>query len=160
MAHSIGSRTHARMAYALRHEGLIPAHHGFVMLGSGAFRNVYLHEETGIAYKVDGGGRQWEYTNKVEYRTAKRLARRVWEHVCIPTVSLYTLKGMARDGSDAYVVAMEFVDGPLGADADDGYSHPGFREYMDAKNVPTDMHGANFVIRRSDNKFVPVDLAS
>lgn len=165
MAPVIGKRSHANLVLDLHLDTFVgkwPKE--FQRIGSGAFRTAYLHKPTGVVYKVDGCSGQWSYTNKAEVRNARMLAKFAWEHVVIPKASLFTFKGKGLGGCDAYVVAMEYVEGPLGRDSKQGYSHPGweeFREFCKARNhIVGDMHGGNFIIRTSDNKMVPVDLAS
>lgn len=176
MASIIGNRKHAAQALEMRLSPEVGILDGWKLQGTGAFRNAYLHIASGVVYKVDGCGGQWGYTNQSEKRNAKRLAQFAWEHVAIPLVSMFTFKeagrvkysldDMTEEGRhNAYVIAMEFIDGKLGREAD-GYQHPGYKEFQETVgwkstvNICTDMHGANFIIRASDNKFVPIDLAS
>lgn len=172
---TIGSRAHALMALEIHRDDLDAESRGFRKVGSGAFRTAYLHIVTSVVYKVDGLGRQWTYTNKAEVRNARLLAKMAWKHVYIPMVSLYTFKeagrggwsidGMQHQRHDAHVVAMEYIEGSLGRDCD-GYQHPGYDEWVNTVGYGSprprldDMHGSNFIIRHSDKKMVPIDLAS
>ena len=171
MAALIGNRSHAKAALDMHLDPVTATDPAFRKIGNGAFRTAYLHEATGVVYKVDGCGGQWSYTNTSEVRNARNLAKIVWERVRIPKVSLFTFreagtKDVRRAKNfDAFVVAMEFVDGPLGRDTRDGHRHPGFEEFRSKGSGPSnnwrcsDMHGANFIIDK-DGFFVPIDLAS
>lgn len=173
MTATLGSRAHAAQAMMLRSDhNVVPETMGFEKVGSGAFRNAYLHVESDVVYKVDGMGRQWEYTNRGEVRTARILAKMEWNRVRIPKVALFTFKGKGRDkwasdtdeaptGKwDVFIVAMEHIPGPIGRDVPNSWDHPGYTEFRDAVGWKRcgDMHGGNYKIH--DDMFVPIDLGS
>jgi hypothetical protein len=153
MAAKIGNRKDAAEVL-MHHEGMgVPSE--WRRIGSGAFRTAYLHIASGVVYKVENNptyAAGSDMGNKCEARNARRLAKHAWKHIVIPTVSLFTI-------GEHFVVAMEYVEGTLGMTYG---KHPGPDEWYKVpyRNRVRDMHGGNYIIRSSDNKMVPVDLAS
>lgn len=153
---TIGTRYHAEAAYDFHAGNPHPEHKNFVRAGSGAFRSVYLHEPSGVCYKVDRGNSGSDMSNKSEARNARRLAKREWTHVRIPQVSLFRLK------ADRFVLAMELIIGSHGMDVPNAYNTEGYHEWFNPSlrtRMPYDMHGKNFFID-SEGYFVPVDMGS
>jgi len=156
MAAKIGNRKHATAAITHHHSVDRSDNDEFRRLGSGAFRTAYLHVPSGVVYKVENNARyakSVDMGNRREQRNASRLSKRTYEHIYIPLVSLFII-------GDDHVAAMEHVEGIAGMSYRS--NHPGNQEWW---NLPPrarvrDMHGGNYIIRSSDDKFVPIDLAS
>jgi len=155
MAANIGTRSLARIAYSLHHEG--KTNDEFERIGSGAFRIAFLHKPTGVVYKVNWGHNPiQDYTNAGERKVARILSRIEWDMVRIPKFSLFTFK--CEDGTKFYVSACEYIEGSLGMDTPNAYGSKGWLEFS-RKVRMGDMHGGNFLID-AEGKFCPVDLGS
>lgn len=155
MAAKIGTRKHAA-AVQKHHDNYDVDSDDIRRIGSGAFRVAYLHIPSGVVYKVERNAKyakQVGMGNKCEQRNSTRLAKRAWEHVYIPLVSVFTVEGK-------FIAAMEYVDGVMGMNYGD--EHPGVAEWYQTpyRERIRDMHGGNYIIRASDKKMVPIDLAS
>lgn len=145
---TIGSRRHASMALDI-HNGTYRDSE-WSSIGGGSMRSVYLHQPTGVVYKVE----TWadaDYGNVAEWRNAKALRRLAWERVYIPMVSLYNLDG-------GPVLAMEYVEGKMGSRVARDFGKDARVEIFHKARF-VDMHGDNFMFR-ADGTLVPVDMGS
>jgi len=151
----IGNRAHAKMALELEHSGRKTAK-GWKRCGQGASRSAWLHEESGVVYKVE----RWrgDANNRAEYKNARACAKLEWERVRIPKVSGFAFAEGGRGNSKAFVIAMEYVKGKFGQDISKGSYKMARRELFE-KGGFEDMHGMNFVVT-SDRKIVPIDMGS
>lgn len=171
MAH-IGNRAHAtfihnwyhdlnrsNMTYEERKSARVllrKAPDGWLRLGNGSYRVVYLHIDTNVVYKVevrlaDGEG----YDSATEVRHAQRLRRgsdngRIASHLRIPVTSGFRI-------GEYMVVAMEAVRGAML----DGYSgkHVKGRVQLLELGKFEDMHCYNYIVERG-GVVVPIDMAS
>lgn len=151
---TIGTRALAELARSFGEEEVSTDEWEY--LGSGCYRNAYLHKPTGVVYKVQRNGAVG-MGNVGEYNTAERLREKQWEHVRIPLVSLYHFGENFMDPNERPVLAMEYIEGTLGGDEGMGYMHPGWREF-NRNGGCGDMHRQNFVIS-TDDMMVPIDMA-
>lgn len=155
----IGTRAHARAATALMDDTK-----EWRSVGTGSYRNAWLHIPTNVVYKVGCSG-AWgdaQYESPAEVRNAQRLWRQMngafpSAHVRIPRVSGYTV-------DDELVVAMEYVKGHMLTWGD--LSEPGHLPETTRRGLWelyrigfADMHNSNFLIDE-DGYVVPIDLAS
>ena len=152
----IGNRAHAAEAvenYNALLDGFDSATGEWSCIGSGCFREAWLHMASDVVYKIEIDDSEPDYGNRAEWRNARALRRMLWENVYIPLTSLYVLP------SGAEVIAMEHIDGTLGkSQGSNSYYSKGYLE-LSRKAGFSDMHGANFKIN-SKGKIVPIDMAS
>lgn len=110
-----------------------------VWLGSGAFRDVWLHEESAVVYKRDVNPDSYAaYCNRGEYRRAKRMLRRcmqndqwVGTYVRIPKVAGFDF------GDGNFIIAMQYIKGKK------KYPHDAYQEYVRIMRQG-DSHDNNF----------------
>lgn len=129
---------------------------GWKKVGSGGTRIVYLHEESGVVYKVCSY-RHEDYDNHAELENARSLYRRVrnndqwWgAYVRIPKTSGFSFE-------DNLVVAMEYIEGLMGYQSPDNSSQRA-REELHSVGF-SDMHGKNYIVDK-DGTHWPIDMGS
>ncbi len=158
----IGKRTHAAEALDILNTfkqtwdwNHIPD--GWRRIGSGCFRQVFLHVDSNVVYKTETqSGYDPEYGSAAEVRNARRLRSGtdgfVGSYIRIPPTSCFTI-------NNELVVAMERVSGTLFADIEPE-GRMGFREacWELYRLGFMDMHDANFFVD-ADRYLVPVDMA-
>ena len=149
----IGNRKDAETALSLHRSSSWGSDAGgkdWTRIGSGSFRDCWLHKPTGVVYKIESnsyGG----YTNASELRNARALKRESFMHVRIPKVSGFKI-------DRELVLAMEHVKGPLGSEVSTT-EKPEARKELHEKCRFEDMHGANFIFDE-DGYIVPIDMGS
>lgn len=151
----IGQRDHAEEALRM-HNGeslrTTPIGH-WGRFSSGSMRNVFHHIPTGVVYKVDSWMDEG-YDNLSELRNARKLRRRTYKYVYIPKTSAFRITG-------AVVIAMEYIEGPMGRDVNrDDYLEA--RQELFERCRFADMHGDNFkfILDGAMPKIAPIDMGS
>ena len=158
----IGNRRHAAFAYGMAREHFDPTN-GWCRT-SGGCRKVYIHEPSGVVYKVDHEQThpehyRWGYDNAAELTHARRLAAKCkandywWgAYVRIPKVSGFTING-------EIVIAMQYIaEAPIV----DKWTKPAISREAANELLSLgmgDMHGNNFIVD-VDGVIWPIDLGS
>jgi hypothetical protein len=130
---------------------------GWRRLGAGCYRQVYLHVETSVVYKVEHNYRDGWQSNKGEAQNIRKLMfTRLPKGCRLPRYQLFRLDGKA-------VIAMEYFEKLLREFSMYGDSGRDYwtakTEMLNAVNL-SDMHASNVAVDEINKQIVPIDLGA
>lgn len=128
---------------------------GWQRLGSGCYRSAWLHEESGVVYKVQHSYVDSWQSNVDEARTLRRYFLKKMPKGCrLPRYQYFALDGRG-------VIAMERFSKLLrqvGYYQDPKGYHDRLRLLRDVLRDVSDFHGGNLAIDEENDLLVPIDL--